>query len=205
MHISEGVLSGPVLLSNAAIAFAGTAIGLKKLDYDKITKAGMLSAVFFVASLIHVPIGPSSIHLIMSGLIGLLLGWAAFPVILVGLSLQAILFQFGGLTSLGTNTVIMALPAVLCYLIFSPFMRTGKINFLLFSAFGAGCLSIFLSGILAGLFLALTGDGFIAVSKLIILAHLPIMIIEGLITAFCISFLRKVKPEVLEFVYIYNE
>ena len=60
MHISEGVLSGPVLISGAALAAVGTGIGLKKLDYDQIAKAGMLAAAFFVASLIHVPIGPSN-------------------------------------------------------------------------------------------------------------------------------------------------
>ena len=59
MHISEGVLSGPVLISGIALAAAGTAIGLKILDYDRIPRAAILSASFFVASLIHVPIGPS--------------------------------------------------------------------------------------------------------------------------------------------------
>ena len=58
MHISEGVLSGPVLISGGALAAVGTAIGLKKLDYDRIAQAAILSAAFFVASLIHVPIGP---------------------------------------------------------------------------------------------------------------------------------------------------
>jgi len=79
MHISEGYLSATVLVSGSALAAVGTAIGLKKLDYDRIADAGMLTAVFFVASLVHVPIGPASAHLIMNGIIGLLLGWAAFP------------------------------------------------------------------------------------------------------------------------------
>lgn len=101
MHVSEGILSGPVLVSGAALAAVGTGIGLKRLDYDDIAKAGMLSAGFFVASLIHIPIGPANAHLILSGLVGLLLGWGAFPAILVGVSLQAVLFQFGGITTLG--------------------------------------------------------------------------------------------------------
>ncbi len=46
---------------------------------------------------------------------GLLLGWPAFPAILVGLFLQALLFQFGGLTVLGVNTFNVAVPAVLCF------------------------------------------------------------------------------------------
>ena len=108
MHISEGVLSGPVLISGGALAAVGTAIGLRKLDYDHIAKAGMLSAAFFVASLVHVPIGPANAHLVLNGLVGLLLGWAAFPAILVALVLQAVLFQFGGITVLGVNTIITA-------------------------------------------------------------------------------------------------
>ncbi len=120
MHISEGVLSTPVLISGAALAVAGTTIGLKKMDYERIPQVAVLSAAFFIASLLHVPIGPSSVHLILNGLMGLLLGWVAFPAILVGLLLQAILFQYGGLTSLGVNTVTMALPAVICFFLLGP-------------------------------------------------------------------------------------
>ena len=75
--------------------------------------AGVLSATFFVASLVHVPVGPSSVHLIMNGLAGLVLGWAAFPALFVGLLLQAVFFGFGGVTVLGVNTVAIALPAVI--------------------------------------------------------------------------------------------
>ena len=197
MHISEGVLSGPVLISGAALAAVGTGIGLKKLDYDKIAEAGMLSAAFFVASLIHVPIGPSNAHLILNGLVGILLGWAAFPAILVALTLQGVFFQFGGITTLGVNTIIMALPAVVCYLIFGRLIhkspRTATI-----AAFACGFLSVLLSGIIVGLSLIFTEENFLAVSGLILAAHIPVMIIEGIVTAACVAFLRKVRPEMLQ-------
>ena len=197
MHISEGVLSGPVLISGAALAAVGTGIGLKKLDYEKIAEAGMLSAAFFVASLIHVPIGPSNAHLILNGLVGILLGWAAFPAILVALTLQGVFFQFGGITTLGVNTIIMALPAVVCYLIFGRLIhkdpRTAAI-----AAFACGFLSVLLSGIIVGLSLIFTEENFLAVSGLILAAHIPVMIIEGIVTAACVAFLRKVRPEMLQ-------
>ena len=196
MHISEGVLSGPVLISSAALAAVGTGIGLKKLDYDHIAKAGMLSAAFFVASLIHVPIGPSNAHLILNGLVGILLGWAAVPAILVALVLHGVFFQFGGITTLGINTIIMALPAVFCYLIFGRLShkssRTAAI-----AAFSTGLLSVLLSGVIVGLALIFTEENFLEVSGLIIAAHIPVMIIEGIITAACVAFLRKVRPEML--------
>jgi cobalt/nickel transport system permease protein len=196
MHISEGVLSGPVLISGAALAAAGTAVGLKKLDYDQIAKAGMLSAAFFVASLIHVPIGPSNAHLILNGLVGILLGWAAFPAILVALVLHGVFFQYGGITTLGVNTIIMALPAVTCYLIFGRLIhkspRTAAV-----AAFACGLLSVLLSGVIVGLSLIFTEGNFLEVSGIIVAAHIPVMIIEGIVTAACVAFLRKVRPELL--------
>ena len=70
MHISEGVLSAPVLATGAALTAAGCGIGLKKLDYDRVPQVAILTSAFFVASLIHVPIGPSSVHLVLNGLMG---------------------------------------------------------------------------------------------------------------------------------------
>jgi cobalt/nickel transport system permease protein len=185
-----------VLISGGALAAAGTAVGLKKLDYDRIAQAGILSAAFFVASLIHVPIGPSNAHLILNGLVGLLLGWAAFPAILVALVLQAMLFQFGGITALGVNTIVMALPAVICYLVFSRFLHKRPLV-ALSAAFACGFLSVLFGAVLVGLALIFTEENFFEVSAIVIAAHIPVMIIEGVITAVCVSFLKKVQPAML--------
>jgi cobalt/nickel transport system permease protein len=196
MHISEGVLSGSVLISGAVLTAAGTAIGLKKLDYDRIAHVSILSASFFVASLIHVPVGPSNVHLVLNGIVGLLLGWAAFPAILVALTLQAVLFQFGGITSLGVNTITMAMPSVLCYYLFrSTILRKPVIAYT--SAFACGFFSVFFSAVLVGLALMTTDENFLEISGLVVVAHLPVMLIEGIITAFFIFFIKKVQPSML--------
>ena len=194
MHISEGVLSGPVLAAGAGIAIAGTAIGLKKLDLDRVPQAGMLAAVFFVASLIHVPVGPASVHLILNGIVGLLLGWVAFPAILTALLLQAMMFQYGGITTLGVNTVIMALPAVVCFFLFRPFLHKSN-QVAVVAAFGCGAISVLLGAILVAASLMFTQENFLEVAVLVATAHLPVMVIEGTITVFCVAFLKKVKPE----------
>ena len=110
MHVSEGILSFPVLISSGAAAAACTAYGLKKLNFDRIMNVSLLTAAFFVASLIHVPLGPGSIHLVLNGLLGIVLGWACFPAIVAALVLQTLFFQYGGITVLGVNTLIMAAP-----------------------------------------------------------------------------------------------
>ena len=196
MHISEGVISAPVIVTAAGLTAAGTAIGLKKLDYDRIAQVGILSATFFVASLIHVPIGPSSVHLLMNGIVGLLLGWAAFPAILVGLALQAMFFQFGGITVLGVNTLNVAGPAVICFYIFRRFVVKNT-SIATVAAFACGVLSVFLTSIMVGLSLLFTEESFFEVASLVVVAHLPVMIIEGFVTAFCIAFLKKVQPALL--------
>ena len=191
MHISEGVLSGPVLLTGGALAAAGTAIGLKQLDYDRIARAGLLAAAFFVASLIQVRIGPSSVHLILNGIIGLLLGWGAFPTIVVALVLQGVFFQYGGLTSL-----IMAVPAVVCYYLCGPLIRR-RPAIALPAAFACGAVSIILGAVVAGAALMFTEENFLEIVQLFIIAHIPVMVIEGVITVFCVSFLLKVQPDLL--------
>ena len=199
MHISEGVLSPSVLIAGAALTTAGVAIGMKRLDHEEIPSMGILSAAFFVASLVHVPVGPASVHLVLNGLLGLILGWKAFPAILVGLALQGLLFQFGGLTTLGVNTLNMALPAVICYYIFGWGMRVGtKMHVMSFTAFACGSCAVLVSGVMVGFSLYLTGEAFLPAAKLVVVAHFPVMLIEGILTAACALFLRRVKPELLE-------
>ena len=189
-------MGAPVLVAGAAVAVACTAVGLKKLELDRVAQAGILSAAFFVASLIHVPVGPSSVHLILNGIVGLLLGWAAFPAILTALVLQAMMFQYGGITTLGVNTVIMALPAVVCYHLCGPFIHKPS-RIAVPAAFACGAGSVFLGAILAGASLIFTEGSFLEVAGLIVTAHLPVMAIEGIVTVFCVAFLKKVKPEML--------
>ncbi len=196
MHISEGILSWQVLTAGGAVSLTGTVIGIKALDQEKVARTGILSAAFFVASLIHIPLGPGSVHLILNGLVGLLLGWAAFPAILVALMLQAIMFQFGGITTLGVNTLIMAVPAVVCYYLYNFF--SGKQLIQSVAGFVAGVLAVFLSALLAAAVLVFSENSFREMAVLIVTAHVPVMIIEGLITGFAITFLKKVKPDLLK-------
>jgi cobalt/nickel transport system permease protein len=202
MHISEGLLSAPVLVTGAALAATGVAIGLKKMDNDKIPLVAVLTSAFFVASLIRVPFGPSAVHLVLNGLLGLVLGWTAFPAILVGVALQAVLFQFGGLTTLGVNTFIMAMPAICCYYLFGRFVGPGHTGMSIPAAFACGFTAILFSSLLLAGSLICTGKSFIELAKILVAAHLPVMALEGLITVFCLAFLLKVKPELLEVTHV---
>jgi len=197
MHISEGVLIAPVLLAGGGAAMLGLAIGLRRMDVQEIPKVALLTAAFFVASLVHIPIGPSNAHLVLNGIIGIMLGWTAFPAIFIGLVLQAVLFQFGGFTTLGVNTLNMAVPAVLMGALARPAFRSDSGLSALVMAAVAGAGAIILSAAMVAGSLSLSGDPFIPVSKLIFVAHIPIAIVEGILSVLIISVLLKTKPEVI--------
>jgi cobalt/nickel transport system permease protein len=197
VHVSEGILSAQVLAAGTLMAAGGVALGLKKMKYERMPEVAVVTSAFFVASLIRVPVGPANLHLTLNGLMGLLLGWMSFPAVLVALVLQGLLFQFGGLTALGVNTLIMATPAVAVYYLFGRLSRQGGYSLNLFSGFCAGAGAIFLGTVLLSLALYKTQVGFLPMIKVIVVAQLPAMIVEGAITAFIMSFLFKVKPEVL--------
>lgn len=194
MHIVDGALSGPVVIGGAMLAAAGIAQGLRHLPVEKIPTAGVLSATFFVASLVHVPIGPSSVHLILNGLAGLVLGWAAFPALFVGLLLQAVFFGFGGVTVLGVNTFDIAAPAVLVGILCRRGLAGPPAVAAIWGAVG-GALAVALTTLCVGVALALSGEEFIPAAKLVFLAHIPVMVVEAAITAAAVSLVRQVKPE----------
>ena len=197
MHIVDGALAAPVLVAGAVASAGGIALGLRGMVLERIPAAGILAATFFVASLVHVPIGPSSVHLILNGLAGLVLGWAAFPALFVGLLLQAVFFGFGGLTVLGVNALNIALPAVVVGLACRALIARSPDSLLPLWGFAAGAGSIALTTLMVALALLLSGEAFGAAAKLVFFAHVPVMVIEGLVTAAAVVFLRRVKPEIL--------
>ena len=198
MHISEGMLSTPILIAGWAGTFTGVSIGLKKSDPEKIVKTALLSSAFFLASLVNIKIGPSSTHLSLIAPMGLILGYTAFPAIFVALLLQALLFSFGGIFVLGANTFTMAFSAFLTFLIFGNVIRNSENKFSMIFSFLAGAFAVIFSALLVGLFLFLSDENFLNSIKILFFAHIPLALIEGLVTAFLISWLKKVSPEFLQ-------
>lgn len=198
MHISEGILSAPVLTAG----FVGTgvlaAVTLRKMDMEEIPKISVITAAFFVASLIHVPVGFTSIHLILNGLVGITLGLRAFPAIMLAIILQAILFGHGGITVIGINSVMLGGGGLISYAIWQlrhRFSQSPRREAL----FGgiAAAVGVISSGIILALALVTTGEAFMATAGYALAAHIPVMVIEGIVVGVCANFLNKVKPDIL--------
>jgi cobalt/nickel transport system permease protein len=196
MHISEGVLSPAVLTGGAVLAAVGVWMGLRRLDYARLLTVALLASAFFVGSLVHVPLGPGNVHLVLNGLLGMFLGWAVFPALLVALLLQAILFQYGGLAVLGVNVFDMAFPALVCSWAFGPLLEHSGARRAV-GAFCCGALSVAGAALLTALALGLSDEGFWVSAQVLLLAHIPIMILEGIIVSLTVSFVARVRPELL--------
>jgi len=197
-HIPDGVVTIPVLAAGAAITVGGLAWGLRALSPERMPRVAVLSAVFFVASLIHLPAGPASVHLILNGLMGAVLGAAAYPAIVVALLLQAVLFGFGGLAVLGVNAADMGVPAVLAGLAFRALWRRDapRRTAVLGALCGGGAV-VLTSLMLAGA-LALSGREFLPAAQVVLLTALPVVAVEAAFTAAALGLIARVKPELLE-------
>ncbi|RXJ99641.1 cobalamin biosynthesis protein [Arcobacter sp. CECT 8986] len=196
MHISDGVLSVQVAATLGVAAIGMCAYSLKKMKNKDISLCAAMSALFFIASFIHIPLGPTQIHLILVGVIGAFLGSMSFLPIAIALILQATLLGYGGVTSLGANIIVMALPAYLTYII----LKLGilkrfseKVKF-----FMIGFLGVFFATILLALVLLFAKSEYAIASYAVIAANIPAMILEGIITLFLLMYIKKSMPSLLK-------
>jgi cobalt/nickel transport system permease protein len=197
MHISDGVLPISVTVGTYVASAVIVAWSVRRTRNEELPKLAVMTAAFFVASLVHVPLGPTSVHLIIPGLTGALLGPSAFLSIGLGLLLQSLLFQFGGLTALGANALMMGLPALACGWFFQRYKGRTQLRQAVVGGF-VGALGTVLAAIILAILLVTGGEDFFGVAKIALLAHVPVVIIEGVVSAFTIGFLARVKPVLLQ-------
>jgi cobalt/nickel transport system permease protein len=184
-----------------AVATTGCALllglALRRLQVEQIPQTAMLGAMFFLASLISIPIGPGGVHLMFSGLMGLVLGWAAIPAILVGLLLQTVFVGHGGLLVLGVNALNIMLPALVCALLLAPLLHSNSRIQPFHVGAAAGALGCLATGGLVALTLAMSGEEFIASARLILISHLPVAVIEAAVSGACVALVCRVSPRLL--------
>lgn len=199
MHLSDGLWTGTAALAwivgGLAVAALLILIAGWKVPPDDVPKIGLLSAAFFVTSLIHIPVGVGSAHLILNGLLGVVLGRRSPLAVVVGITLQSFLFGHGGRTMIGINTVAVALPALAAGAIFPVLFRRyprrpGSVGGLL------GATAAFASIAINASVLYFTGrEEFRILAGLFTLTNLPFVVTEGVATGVIVAYLAKVKPE----------
>ncbi len=201
MHISDGVLPIEITASGWVISGLTLFLSTKSVDKEEIPKISLFTAVFFVSSLIHIPVPPTSVHLILSGLVGIVLGRYSFAAIMIGLLFQALMFQHGGILALGINAFNLGMPALLVYFLFDRvkkrFYKSGKV--ISFSAFAFSFFAIILSSLFVAAELYFTSENFYSIVVVFFIGALITAVIEGTITFFIVGILYKNFPVFLDF------
>lgn len=210
MHIPDGILPATICVAGYATTAAMTAFALRKINQQDdpqagVPRASLLAAAFFVASWIHIPLPPVSVHLVLNGLLGAVLGYYAVPAILIALFFQAVMFGHGGLTTLGVNATMMGLPALLAYFLFRLHSFAGRHQRVWMGTTGflAGATGVGLAVVIFYTLLITTIPASVDVAMeqaaltTLLIAHGPLVLLEGVFTAMVVLFLHRVKPHML--------
>ncbi|MDW7649859.1 MAG: energy-coupling factor ABC transporter permease [Bacillota bacterium] len=194
-HIPEGVISGALAGYGFVLSGAVSVITGRKIHLEQITKVSMVTAAVFCASLLHFPFLGTSVHFTFVGLAGMLLGPASFLSVLVAVLFQGLLFQHGGISTLGVNAFNIGTAALAGYYIFRlrrlfPRWHFATTFFAMLAGFGAGTIMV----VLLALTLLLTGFPAASILTLFVV-YIPVIVGEGLASGFLAAALQKARKE----------
>ncbi|MBL0289536.1 MAG: energy-coupling factor ABC transporter permease [Betaproteobacteria bacterium] len=210
MHMADALLSpavGGALWAASAASLAWSARRVRaEGDDGKVPLMGVLGAFLFAVQMINfaIPGTGSSGHLGGGLLLAILLGPAAALLVVASvLVVQALFFADGGLLALGCNIFNLGfLPAFVAYpLVYRPLApaHAGSSRRTLAAVVAAvvglqlGAVAVVAQTVASGV-AALPWPTFAAFMLPI---HLAIGVVEGIVTALIVSFLRDARPEVL--------
>ncbi len=208
LHIPDGFLSTAVASVGWMLAIVAIAIALRQtrgqLGEKQIPLMGVLAAFIFAAQAINFPVaGGTSGHLLGGTLAAIVLGpWAAVLIMTSVISVQALVFQDGGLLALGFNIVNMgvltAFTGHLLYQSLKKVMGDGRNSVLTAGAVGAW-LSVMIGAAATAIELALSGSSPLGIALPAMAGvHALIGIGEALITVGALAFIYTTRRDLLD-------
>jgi cobalt/nickel transport system permease protein len=207
LHIPDGFLSFPVSTAMFLLAglFVGIAVRRSGADQDESTAPllGVLAAFIFAGQMMNFPVaGGTSGHMLGGALAAILVGpWAAIVIMAAVVSVQALVFQDGGLASLGANIFNMGVTTVfvataIVYLTLKVLGRERRS--ILIASFIAAWTSVMVSAGLASVELAVSGTSpWGVVLPAMLGVHTLIGIGEGLITMAAVGLVLSARPDLV--------
>jgi cobalt/nickel transport system permease protein len=208
LHIPDGFLSVAVSVICWALAAVGVGVSLwrsgKTLGPRQVPLMGVLAAFIFAAQMLNFTVaGGTSGHLIGGALAAILLGpWAAILTMTTVVSIQALVFQDGGLLVMGANILNMAIIAPLvAYGVYRGAMALagGRRWGLFVGGFAGAWLSVVISAVATAVQLVFSGTSPLAVALPAMAGvHVLIGIGEGLITVGALAFVAAARRDLIE-------
>ena len=183
VHLADGTVTWPWAAGGWFVAFWLVVLFATTIPDDAVARVALVSAALFVASLVHVRVGPGSVHLLLNGLAGVLLGRRAVFAVVVALGLQLLLFGHGGLTTFGLNVAVYALPALAAAQFAPRSISAGA---------AVGGLTAAGSVLLNAAVLWLGGSaGIDRLAWVVLVAHLPVVAVEAVVCGFAVAAVRS--------------
>lgn len=210
MHMANELLSVPVAAGTLVGAAAGLGIICQKakreITSDKFALMGIMGAFVFAAQMVNfqLPLMPgTSGHMVGAVLLAIILGpYAAAIAISSVVIIQCLIFQDGGLLALGCNIINMALvPSFVGYWIYRVFVSPRASQWHLYLGSIVACIVALVAGaVLVPIEAGLSGVlrvPFYTFLITMIAVHILIGIVEGLLTAAVLVYLRQVRPDII--------
>jgi len=210
MHMANELLSVPVAVGTLGAAAAGLGCVCQKaksqITSDKFALMGIMGAFVFAAQMVNfqLPLMPgTSGHMVGAVLLAIILGpYAGAIAISSVVIIQCLIFQDGGLLALGCNIINMALvPSFLGYWVYNLFAGAGSIRGQIYLGSIVACIIALLAGaVLVPIEAAVSGVLSVPFYTFLITmvgVHLIIGIVEGVITAAVLVYLRQVRPDII--------
>jgi len=207
LHIPDGFLSTPVSILGWVLAILIIGFALRQtrgqLGEKQIPLMGVLAAFIFAAQSINIPVGGgTSGHLLGGTLAAIILGpWAAVLIMTCVVSIQALLFQDGGVVVLGFNIlnmgVLTAFTGYVAYQATRRLLGEGRKSILIAGAVG-GWLSMLVGAIGVGVELGISGTSPMNVAiPAMAIVHTVLGVIEAVITVGALAFISTSRPDLL--------
>ncbi len=205
LHIPDGFLSAAVSLVFWLLSAAVIALALRRSDEQfeerRIPLMGVMAAFIFAGQIIKFPVaGGTSGHLLGGALAAIALGpWGGILAMTAVVSVQALMFQDGGLLAMGANIFNMGILTTLVgYGVYRAFgARSRKTQ--LTAAGAAAWLSVMASASLTGFQLWLSGTVSLGIVMPAMLGvHALIGLGEALITTAALSYVFRTRPELVQ-------
>lgn len=198
MHIPDGILSPTILAAGAVVSVAVLAKSVQEsknnLEQTAVPIMGVMAAFIFAAQMVNFPLlgAAASGHLIGGALAAFLFGfWPTTLIMTTVVTIQAVVFQDGGISVLGINILNMAILAPLSATLVYKLLGKSKIP-VSAMVFIAGWVSVVVTAAVAALQLGASDVvSYQLALKTLILWHAIIGIGEGLITAAVVPFARR--------------
>lgn len=202
VHLADGQVSMMPVAGAWILCISVLVATCWKLSEEEAPAVALFAGVFFLGSLLSIPVpgGPKT-HLLLTGMLGVMLGAKAFPAILVGCAMQALLFAHGGPASIAINTLVMGLPAMVLGSIGRMWVaRSRTLGMVRAAGFATGAGTAILTVILHSGTLLLWGQGAWATSAAALVAiHIPLVVVEGVVSAAVVGLVWRARPGMLGF------